>query len=128
MRRIGGRLVYKYKFDKLKELTLVGEGARFDDGVLERTAWYVQGSHKWKFKRTYLCSFEPLIRYGKLDTDWTKSFSKSASWDREMLTVALITELAKNVKLKAEYYINDEKTGDRSVNNDEFLVQLEYKF
>lgn len=128
MRRYGGRLVYKYKFDKLKELTLAGEGARFDDGVLERTAWYIQGSHKWKFKRTYLCSFEPLIRYGQLDTDWTKSFKKSASWDREMLTVALITELAKNVKLKAEYYINNEKTGDRGVNNDEFLMQLEYKF
>ncbi len=128
MRRYGGRLVYDYKFDKLKKLTLAAEGVQFDDGALERTAWYVQGSHKWKFKRNHFCSFEPLIRYGQMDTDWTKSFSKSASWDREMLTLGLITELAKNVKLKTEYYINDEKTGGRAVDNDEFLVQLEFKF
>ena len=128
MRRYGGRLVYKYKFDKLNELTLVAEGAQLKDGALERTGWYVQGSHKWKFKRPYLCSFEPLIRYGQINPDWTKSFSKSASWDREMLTLALITELAKNVKLKTEYYINDEKTGGRNVDNNELLVQLEYKF
>ena len=129
MQRYGGRMVYKYKFNKLKELTLVAEGAQFEDGVLERTGWYAQASHKWKFKKTYFCSFEPLIRYGQLDTDSTKSFSKSCSWDREMSTVALITELAKNVKLKIEYCINDEKTGsDKDVDNDELLVQLEYKF
>jgi len=40
----------------------------------------------------------------------------------------LITELAKNVKLKTEYYINDEKTGGRDVDNNELLVQLEFKF
>ncbi|MEA3328817.1 MAG: hypothetical protein U9Q08_03710 [Candidatus Omnitrophota bacterium] len=128
MRRYGGRAVYKYKFDKLKELTLVAEGAQFEDGDLERTGWYVQGSHKWKFKRTYFPSFEPLIRYGELNPDWPKSFSKPCSWDREMLTLALITELAKNVKLKTEYYFNNEKTGGRDVNNNEFLAQLEFKF
>ena len=69
-----------------------------------------------------------LIRYGRLNTDWTKSFSKPCSWDREMLIIALITELAKNVKLKTEYYINDEKIGGREINNDEVLVQLELKF
>lgn len=126
--RYGGRLTYKYKFDKLRELTLVGEIARLEDGALDRNGWYVQASHKWKFKRPYFRSFEPLIRYEQLDTDWEKSFNKPVSWDREMTTIALITELAKNVKLKTEYYINDEKTGRREVDNDEFLMQLEFKF
>ena len=128
MRRYGARIVYNYKFDKSRKLTLVGEYAQLEDGKLKRDGWYLQASHKWKFKRTYFKSFEPLIRYGRLDVDWEKSFSKPCSWDREMLTIALITELAKNVKLKTEYYINDEKTGKREVDNDEFLVQLEFKF
>ncbi|RKY30869.1 MAG: hypothetical protein DRP68_05660 [Candidatus Omnitrophota bacterium] len=128
MKRYGARIVYNYKFDKLRKLTLVGEYAQLEDGKLERDGWYLQASHKWKFKRAYFKSFEPLIRYGKLDGDWEKSFSKPCSWDREMLTIALITELAKNVKLKTEYYINDEKTGRREVDNDELLVQLEFKF
>ena len=128
MRRYGARMVYNYKFDELRKLTLVGEYAQLEDGTLDRDGWYLQTSHKWKFKRTYFRSFEPLIRYGKLDTDWEKSFSKPCSWDREMLTIALITELAKNVKLKSEYYINDEKTGGSKVDNDEFLMQLEFKF
>ena len=128
MGRYGGRVVYNYRFDKSRELTLVGEYAYLEDGKLKRDGWYLQASHKWKFKRTYFKSFEPLIRYGRLNTDWEKSFSKPCSWDREMLTIALITELAKNVKLKTEYYINDEKTGRREVDNDELLVQLEFKF
>ena len=128
MGRYGGRVVYNYRFDKSRELTLVGEYAYLEDGKLKRDGWYLQASHKWKFKRTYFKSFEPLIRYGRLNTDWEKSFSKPCSWDREMLTIALITELAKNVKLKTEYYINDEKTGGREVDNDELLVQLEFKF
>ena len=128
MRRYGGRAVYNYKFDKLRKLTLVGEYAQLEDGKLKRDGWYLQASHKWKFKRTYFKSFEPLIRYGRFDADWEKSFSKPCSWDREMLTIALITELARNVKLKTEYYINDEKTGKEEVDNDEFLVQLEFKF
>ena len=112
----------------IESLNLAGEYAQLKDGDLKRNGWYLQGSYKRKFKWTYFCSFEPVIRYGQLDTDWAKSFAKPASWDREMLTVALITELAKNVKLKTEYYINDEKTGGKGVNNDEFLMQLEFSF
>jgi hypothetical protein len=128
MRRWGTRMVYNYKFDKLRKLTLVGEYAKLFDGALDRDGFYIQASCKWEFRRIYFCSFQPLIRYGRLNVDWEKSFSSPCSWDREALTLALITEIAKNVKLKTEYYFNDEDTGQRSVDNNEFLIQLEFKF
>ena len=128
MRRYGGRVVYTYEFDKLRKLDLVGEYAYLEDGELDRNSWYLQCSYKWKFDRPYFRSFEPLIRYGRLDTDWEKAFNEPASWDREKITIALITDVIKNVKIKAEYYINDEETGSRDVDNSEALVQLETKF
>jgi hypothetical protein len=122
--RYGGRITFKYE-----GLTFMGEMAKLKDGEVERDGWYAQASYKIKTgNKKYLRSVEPLVRYGVLDIDWTKSFAKTASWDREMTTVALITELVKNVKLKAEYYINEEDTGGDDVNNNEFLLQLQYKF
>ncbi len=128
MARYGGRVVYNYKFNESRDLTLVGEYAYLEDGDVDRDGWYLQCSYKWRFDRTYFRSFEPLIRYGRLDTDWEEAFDKPASWDREKITIALITEVAPHVQIKAEYYINDEDTGGRDVDNDELLIQLEVKF
>lgn len=44
-----------------------------------------------------------------------------------MTTLALIAELAKNLKLKAEYYMNGEDTGGDDVDNNELLMQLQIK-
>lgn len=122
--RYGGRITFKYE-----GFSVMGEMAKLKDGVAERDGWYAQASYKIKTgNKKYFRSVEPLVRYGVLDIDCTKSFDKPVSWDRDMTTVALITELAKNVKLKAEYYINEEDTGGKDVNNDELLLQLQIKF
>ncbi|MDY7031846.1 MAG: hypothetical protein SVY10_08045 [Thermodesulfobacteriota bacterium] len=122
--RIGGRVTLKYT-----NLKVVGEVASMTDGKLDRDGWYLQCSYKFKTgNKKYFSSVEPLVRYGKLDVDWDKSFDDSATWDREMTVLALITEVAKNVKLKTEYYMNDEDTGNGEVDNDEFLAQVQFKF
>lgn len=100
------------------------------DGDLDRYAWYVQPSYKvelpfgWKYCNDHTF----LVRYGEYDVDTTKAFGNPCTWGREELTFAVITEVAKNIKLKSEYTIDDEKTGDGEVDNDELVVQLELMF
>jgi len=100
------------------------------DGDLSRYGWYVQPSYKvtlpvkWKYFKTH----DFLVRYGRYDVDAPKSFGLPATWDREELMFAVISEVMKNVKLKTEYSINDEKTGSGAARNDELLMQLEVRF
>ena len=53
------------------------------------------------------------------------------TWNRTLLTFALGYDLTSYAKLKLEYYILDEETGDNtqpSVNDDQMLVQLKFNF
>ncbi|MFH2012030.1 MAG: hypothetical protein ABIJ37_04880 [Pseudomonadota bacterium] len=122
--RYGGRVTFM-----VEGLTVMGEIAKFEDGTLDRDGWYAQASYKIKTgNKNYITSIEPLVRYGEMNVDWPQAVGSTTTWDRQSTVIALITELAKNVKLKAEYYMFDEDTGGSSVNNNEILVQLQYKF
>lgn len=127
-RRVGGRLTWKPG-----AAMLIGEYITAEDGALERDGWYLQGSYKHKFgypliADRYLTAVEPVIRYGELDVDTTKVVGDARTWDRERWTLALLLDIYKNIKIKAEYYINDESTGGKELDNDELMVQLEVKF
>ena len=54
------------------------------------------------------------------------------TWNRTLLTFALGYDLTSYAKLKLEYYILDEETGDNTqpskCNDDQMLVQLKFNF
>jgi len=53
------------------------------------------------------------------------------TWNRTMITIALGYDITSYAKLKFEYYILDEETGDDAqpdVNDDQMLVQLKFNF
>ena len=55
-------------------------------------------------------------------------FPDPLTWDREELTLAVIAEIFKNLKLKTEYTVNTEETGNDEVDNNELVIQLELDF
>ncbi len=100
------------------------------DGQLERYAWFVQPSYKFElpFGWKYINDHRLLFRYGALVVDSPKTFDKPVSWDREEFTFAVITDIVENFKLKTEYTIEKETTGAGDIDNNEFVMQLEYEF
>ena len=50
------------------------------------------------------------------------------TWNRTMITFALGYDITSYAKLKFEYYILDEETGDKSVKDNQMLVQLKFNF
>ena len=53
------------------------------------------------------------------------------TWNRTMITIALGYDITSYAKLKFEYYILDEETGDDtqpSVDDDQMLIQLKFNF
>lgn len=109
--------------------TIFAQYMQATDGEMDRDGWYVQPSYKFKFKnRTSFNAVEVLVRYEDYNVDLAKDTDDSRTWDRQTTTVAFITDVAQNIKVKTEYYFNDEETGNGSVDNNELLVQLEAKF
>ena len=121
---------YGFNFDYLlNAFTLFAQVMRATDGIMDRDGWYIQSSYKIKCKeRKTFNAFEFLLRYEEYNVDLTKDPTDSRTWDRETITLAILTDVVKNTKVKTEYYFNDESTGGNGVNNNEFLVQLEVKF
>ncbi|MFH1783234.1 MAG: hypothetical protein ABH848_06425 [Candidatus Omnitrophota bacterium] len=115
---------------ELGDFSLVAQYIDAQDGKLDRETWFIQPSCKVElpFGWKYCNGHRLLARYGRLDVDNAKSFSTPAAWDREELTLAVITDIAENFKLKSEYTINEEDTGNGEVDNNELVMQLEYEF
>ncbi|MFQ5586987.1 MAG: hypothetical protein ACE5GF_09250 [Thermodesulfobacteriota bacterium] len=110
----------------LRDLTLFAQYIKATDGSMDRTGWYIQPSYKVKFSgRTTFTAVEFLFRYDDYDVDLPGDTADSRTWDREKIVLAAITDVAKNLKIKTEYYINNESA---HVGNNELLVQLEAKF
>jgi len=113
-------------------LRLFAQYINGDDGVLERRGWYVQGSYRFSFGRLlldrYFRSLEPLVRFGKLDVNLDPVPELPGTWGRDRVLLGGILEVTGDVFVKAEYAFNSEKTGDRSVDNDELLIQLLVRF
>ena len=109
--------------------TIFGQYMMGTDGDMERKGWYSQLSYKVDLPEgNIIKSVEPLFRYEDYKVDLTADPTDSRTWDRQTTTLAVIIEIVKNLNFKAEYYMNDEDTGNGDVDNDEFLAQLEAKF
>lgn len=102
-----------------------------EDGHLERDGYAVEIARKIKFEgRDWFTGITPVVSYGELDigAPYDQDPALPESWDRDKTIVALIVDLYKNTKIKAEYYLNGEDTGGAELDNNEILVQLEVKF
>lgn len=130
--RLGFRIVYEAEISVPlgeAEPLLMFEYIAAEDGKLERDAWYLQASYELSLARPlirdrFITEIEPLIRFGKYNVDVAKCFYDPLTWDREQLTLALLADIVDNVSLRIEYDINDEETGGREIDNNEFRVQL----
>jgi len=99
------------------------------DGALDRKGWYIQPSYKVYFKdRPTFTAVEFLLRYDNYEVDQVNDPTDSRTWDRDSFVLAAITDVVKNVKVKAEYAFHGEETGGAEVDNNELVVQLEAKF
>jgi len=105
----------------LERFTLIGQFIKAEDGVLDRTGWFIQPSIR-------VAHLEFVYRYNDLNVDLTPSFGDGKTWDREQQVFAVITDLYPGVKVKTEYVVNSEDTGGRHLNNNEFLAELEMIF
>jgi len=118
------------KTRKRDGLRMLLQWIRGEDGDLEREGWYAQGSYRFSFgkllAKRYFRSFEPLVRYGRLDVDVPngRAVEIPGTWDRRALVIAGILEVTSEIYLKVEYTFNDEETGGSEIGNDELLVQL----
>ncbi len=124
-RRIGVGINYQAAGWKL-----TGQFITAEDGDLDRDGYAVEISKSLKFEgREWFTGFTPVVSYGEVDIDdaYGSDPMKPQSWDRQKTILAVILDVHKNIKIKTEYYINGEDTGDAAVDNDELLVQLEIK-
>ena len=114
----------------LDDLNLTGQYIDAEDGELDRSAWFIQPSYSFDlpFDWKYCKGHRFLLRYGELDVDNTVAFARPATWNREELTLGLISDITKNLTAKIEYTWDDEATGNSDVNNDELVMRLEYEF
>jgi hypothetical protein len=113
----------------MRDFTLFGQYMKAEDGTMDRDGWYLQPSYKMHYKgRNVFTASEVLLRYEEYNVDLANNAADSNTWDRQTTTLAVITDVVKNLKVKIEYYLNDEDTGGAEVDNDELLVQLEAKF
>lgn len=119
------------------------------DGYLDRDGFYVETRRK--FYPSLFSSKEVLLlaRFGshriKPNGAWEPILDDPHSWDRTLITLAASYSITEYAKVKFEYYITGEKTGDtlekaESYNNNEgrayqpdmednqFLIQFELKF
>jgi len=119
----GGRV----GFDN-KTLHACAEYITAKDGLLPRNGYYVEGG-------VVLGRFQPIARYGVLNVEDYKAYTGNPrSWDRELITFAVLTKLHEFITLKTEYYIVNEETGGTggtspsSVDDNQFLMQLKFEF
>ena len=122
------RYGFNTRYD-IGNFTFIGQLLKAEDGKLDRTGWFIQPSYKVKVSAWSMFNvYELVYRYNDLDVDLANTTANTLTWDRKQHVIGLITDIYKNVKLKTEYYINEEDTGGEDVNNNEFMTQLEIKF
>ena len=124
------------------------------DGYLPRSGYYGELSSKFKFPGIQNQIFF-VARYGQLKIDPSKDTFPNAwaednnlaeledpeTWDRSMTTLALAYNLTDYAKIRFEYYLLNEDTGDTKiragaenrnyqpdVDDDQMLIQLELSF
>jgi len=122
------------------------------DGYLPRSGYYVEFGTPFKLIDLPLYC---LFRYGELninpesnmyvDQNWTAELDDPQTWDRSLITLAAVYELTTYSKIKFEYYITGETTGDTQeladsynnnagrdfqpdMNDNQLLIQFELNF
>ena len=142
------------EFKLLNKILLRGEYINSLDGYLPRNGFYGELSSGFNLPLLPNECFV-LLRYGQLKTDsdrsafpnsWAENNNLAVlkdpqTWDRTMTTIALAYHLTEYAKIKLEYYLLDEITGDTkiaannenreyqpSVEDNQLLIQLELKF
>jgi hypothetical protein len=143
----GGRAEYNTPFGLLR-----GEYIYSLDGYLPRSGYYVEFGTPFKLMDLPLYC---LARYGELKInpesnmyvgqDWTAELDDPQTWDRSLITLAAVYELTTYSKIKFEYYITGETTGDTQeladsynnnigrdyqpdMNDNQLLIQFELNF
>ena len=127
----GGRAGLDYK-----NIHALGEVIRSQDGNLPRYGYSAELGYAFPgiARSLKVAGVRVFVRHDVLDVEeLPPSLGEPQTWDREMTTAALITDLNKNVALKIEYYWIDEVTGgdppdDDHVKDDQLLVQLKFNF
>lgn len=110
-----------FRFD-IYSFTFIAQILQAKDGDFDRSAWFVQPSY------TLSQRYELVYRYMELDIDIAPYPSETRTWDRQQHVFSVVSTITNNFKIKTEYYINDEKTSSDEIDNDEFLIQFEFKF
>ena len=122
------------------------------DGYLPRSGYYVEFGTPFKLIDLPLYC---LFRYGELninpesnmyvDQNWTAELDDPQTWDRSLITIAAVYELTTYSKIKFEYYVTGETTGDTQefadsynnntgrdfqpdMNDNQLLIQFELNF
>ena len=122
------------------------------DGYLPRSGYYVEFGTPFKLIDLPLYC---LFRYGELNINpesnmyvkqnWTAELDDPQTWDRSLITLAAVYELTTYSKIKFEYYITGETTGDTQeladsynnntgrdfqpdMNDNQLLIQFELNF
>ena len=122
------------------------------DGYLPRSGYYVEFETPFKLMDFPLYC---LARYGELKInpesnmyvgqDWRAELDDPQTWDRSLITLAAVYELTTYSKIKFEYYITGETTGDTQeladsynsntgrdyqpeMNDNQLLIQFELNF
>lgn len=118
------------------------------EDLLDRWGFYVQAGYRLELLETWLRAVEPIVRYEQYRLlDSTRPLASgnalrsvapinAASWDFDVLTLALRCELYRDLLvLRFEYYLVDEANGvpalgidDAPLDNDELLIQAELRF
>lgn len=115
-------------------MNLRGEFIKAQDGLLPRDGYYAEGSYVLDVSHILpIRSFEPLVRYGALTVrDHPELLGETETWDRQLTTLALLTEVNDYLTIKTEYYLLNEVTGgtgsDDHVDDNQLLVQFDFKF
>jgi hypothetical protein len=121
----------------LAGLRLHGMLINAQDGLMDRQGYAFEISYLLDLPgterngRKFLTGVRPVYEYSQLNVGGgglNPNPIDARTWDRGKHVIGVVTDVSKNMKLKLEYAINDEETGNQDVNNNEWLGQLELKF
>ena len=91
-----------------------GEYIISKDGFLDRNGFYIET--RKSFNPPYYNPLLILARFGSLNIEpggtWEAQLDDPHTWDRTLITLAAVYNLTDYAKIKLEYYITGEETGD----------------
>lgn len=121
-----------YEADPNDGLRILAQWVDARDGELDRVGWYAQASWRWSFGRLlfdrYFRSLEPVVRYGRLESDIGPVPTLPGTWDRTEFLAGAILEVTGDTYLQFEYTWYDAETGAGDVSPSELLVYLLFRF